>query len=1066
MLLFREPEKNASFPEIERRILQLWQDTLAFERQEELRADAKPFHFYDGPPFATGLPHYGHLLAGTLKDIVPRYWSMRGYKVDRRFGWDCHGLPVEAEIQKSLNLSGQAEIKAHGVDKFNEACRSIVLRYTGEWQKTVQRMGRWVNFEGGYRTMDPSFMESVWWVFKTCFDKGLIYEGYRVQPYSPKLATPLSNFEVNQGYKDRQDPSLTLKFVLENDPDRAALLVWTTTPWTLPSNLAVALGAEITYVKLRHEGSVYWIAEPRLSAFFDEKKIEILEKLPGSALAGRKYKPLFGYTPTLSDKQYTLLLADFVSTEDGAGAVHIAPSFGEEDFQLGAAEGLGLWDPLDPDGKFTDLVPEWKGQEAKDADKSIIAALKDRGLVFKHDTLVHSYPHCYRTGAPLLYRAMRTWFMGLDKPVTNSEGVTRTLKQWMIDSNQEITWVPSHIKDGRFGKWLDGARDWNLSRNRFWGTAIPVWKSEEGELLCVGSIEELARLSGRDRATITDLHTHFIDGIEIRTNDGKTYDPSGKVYRRTSEVLDCWFESGSMPYAQLHYPFENADGFKDLFPADFIAEGLDQTRGWFYTLTVLGAALFQKPAFKNVIVNGIILAEDGQKMSKSLRNYPDPNLVLESLGADALRMYLINSAAVKAEELRFSEAGVREVVRSVLLPLWHSVSLFSTYHNADRSKGQLSWKPGQNLTDLPLTEMDRWILGEQQVLLESVEREMGAFRLYNVVPEVIKFIDSLTNWYIRRSRRRFWKSTDDGDKVAAYATLHRVLVDFAKVLAPYLPFVAEEIYQMLAAEIDSNAPRSVHHCDMPRADESLKDPVGIRRVQLARTVVELGRALRAKHDLKVRQPLATLTVVPRSDEAAADLEAMRDVILDELNVKALVIERDEAHLVSLSARPNFKTLGKKLGPALKAVGEALKTLDQAELLKVAAGQTISVSGHELSPEDLLIDRATAGNLVVEAAPEATVALDPAITPELRRECIARELQSRIQARRKEMDLEVVDRITVVVSSDSDEIGQVLTEFGTALAEEVQANALTFAKNASDEAKIEGVGVGVVVAKAG
>lgn len=1065
MLLFREPEKNASFPEIERRILKLWQDTLAFERQEELRADAKPFHFYDGPPFATGLPHYGHLLAGTLKDIVPRYWSMRGYKVDRRFGWDCHGLPVEAEIQKSLNLSGQAEIKAHGVDKFNEACRSIVLRYTGEWQKTVQRMGRWVNFEGGYRTMDPSFMESVWWVFKTCFDKGLIYEGYRVQPYSPKLATPLSNFEVNQGYKDRQDPSLTLKFFLENDADNAALLVWTTTPWTLPSNLAVALGAEITYVKLRSEGSVYWIAEPRLAAFFDEKRIEILEKLPGSALAGRKYKPLFGYTPTLSDKQYTLLLADFVSTEDGAGAVHIAPSFGEEDFQLGASVGLGLWDPLDADGKFTDLVPEWKGQEAKDADKSIIAALKERGLVFKHDTLVHSYPHCYRTGAPLLYRAMRTWFMGLDKPVTNTDGVTKTLKQWMIDSNQEITWVPSHIKDGRFGKWLDGARDWNLSRNRFWGTAIPVWKSEEGELLCVGSIEELARLSGRDRSTITDLHTHFIDSIELRTNDGKTYDPNGKVYHRTSEVLDCWFESGSMPYAQLHYPFENADGFKDLFPADFIAEGLDQTRGWFYTLTVLGAALFQKPAFKNVIVNGIILAEDGQKMSKSLRNYPDPNLVLESLGADALRMYLINSAAVKAEELRFSETGVREVVRSVLLPLWHSVSLFSTYHNADRSKGQLSWNPGQNLTDLPLTEMDRWILGEQQVLLESVEREMGAFRLYNVVPEVIKFIDSLTNWYIRRSRRRFWKSTDDGDKVAAYATLHRVLVDFAKVLAPYLPFVAEEIYQMLAAEIDPSAPKSVHHCDMPRADESLKDPVGIRRVQLARTVVELGRALRAKHDLKVRQPLATLTVVPRSDEAAADLEAMRDVILDELNVKTLVIERDEAHLVSMSARPNFKTLGKKLGPALKAVGEALKTLDQSELLKVAAGQSITVSGHELSPEDLLIDRATAGNLVVEAAPDATVALDPVITPELRRECIARELQSRIQARRKEMDLEVTDRITVVVNSDSDEIAQVVTDYGNALAEEVQANALTFSKNASEEAKIEGLDVGVVVAKA-
>ncbi|HQF55884.1 MAG TPA: isoleucine--tRNA ligase [Fibrobacteria bacterium] len=1065
MLQFREPEKNPSFPSLEGRILKFWETTRAFERQEELRKDAPPFHFYDGPPFATGLPHYGHLLAGTLKDIVPRYWSLRGRSVDRRFGWDCHGLPVENEIQKSLNLAGQAEIKAHGVDKFNEACRSIVMRYTGEWEKTVLRMGRWVHFQGGYRTMDPSFMESVWWVFKTCFDKGLIYEGYRVQPYSPKLSTPLSNFEVNQGYKDRQDPSLTLKFFLENDPDGGALLVWTTTPWTLPSNLAVALGADIPYVKLRSEGHVYWIAEPRLAAYFDPKRIEILETKKGSELAGLRYKPLFGYTPKLSDKQYTLLLADFVSTEDGAGAVHIAPSFGEEDFQLGASEGLGLWDPLDADGRFTDLVPDWKGQEAKEADKAIIHALKEKGLVFKHETFVHSYPHCYRTGAPLLYRAMRTWFMGLDRPVTNSDGVTKTLKQWMIDSNQEITWVPGHIKDGRFGKWLDGARDWNLSRNRFWGTAIPVWKAEDGDMICVGSIEELARLSGRDAATITDLHTHFIDSIELKTNDGKTFDPSGKVYRRTSEVLDCWFESGSMPYAQLHYPFEKADGFEALFPADFIAEGLDQTRGWFYTLTVLGAALFQKPAFKNVIVNGILLAEDGQKMSKSLRNYPDPTLILEQIGADALRMYLINSAAVKAEELRFSETGVREVVRSVLLPLWNSLSLFTTYHNADRAKGQLSWDPSAPLSSLQLSELDRWILAELQDLLATIEREMEGFRLYNVVPEVVKFIDSLTNWYIRRSRRRFWKSTDDGDKVAAYATLHRVLKDFAVVLAPYMPFVAEEMWQILVAEIDPSAPRSVHHADMPKPDESLKDEVGIRRTHLARAIVELGRSLRSANDLKVRQPLATLTVVPRSDESEADILAMKDVILEELNVKALAVDREESHLVSLSARPNFKTLGKRLGPALKTVGDALKTLSQDDLRQAADGKTISVAGHELSPEDLLIDRATKGDLVVLAAPQATVALDPKITPELRRECMARELQARIQARRKDMDLSVTDRVAVVVKADSDEVAQVVAEFGAALSEEVQADSLRFEKASTDDARIEGVSVGIEVAKA-
>jgi isoleucyl-tRNA synthetase len=520
-----------------------------------------------------------------------------------------------------------------------------------------------------------------------------------------------------------------------------------------------------------------------------------------------------------------------------------------------------------------------------------------------------------------------------------------------------------------------------------------------------------------------------------------------------------------MPYAQLHYPFEKADGFDALFPADFIAEGLDQTRGWFYTLTVLGAALFQKPAFKNVIVNGILLAEDGQKMSKSLRNYPDPTIILDQIGADALRMYLIDSAAVKAEELRFSEAGVRDVVRSVLLPLWNSLSLFCTYHNADRSKGQLSWDPTAPLSSLQLSELDRWILAELQDLLGVIEREMEGFRLYNVVPEVVKFIDSLTNWYIRRSRRRFWKSTDDGDKVAAYATLHRVLKDFAAVLAPYMPFVAEEMWQILVAEVDPSAPRSVHHADMPRPDESLKDEVGIRRTHLARSIVELGRSLRSANDLKVRQPLSTLTVVPRSDEAEADVLAMKDVILEELNVKDLAIERDESHLVSLSARPNFKTLGKKLGPALKTVGEALKTLSQDDLRKASEGGAIVVAGHELSGDDLLIDRATKGDLVVLAAPEATVALDPKITPELRRECMARELQTRIQARRKDMDLSVTDRVTVVVVSESDEIAQVVSEFGATLSEEVQADALSYRKAAGDDGKVEGVPVAIEVAKA-
>ena len=1069
MRLFREPAKNATFPDIERRILKLWQQESAFERQEELRKDAPAFHFYDGPPFATGLPHYGHLLAGTLKDIVPRYWSMRGRKVDRRFGWDCHGLPVENEIQKSLKLGGSAEIKAFGIGNFNEACRGIVDRYTAEWERTVLRMGRWVHFQGGYRTMDPNFMESVWWVFKQCFDKGLIYEGYRVQPYSPKLSTPLSNFEVNQGYKDRQDPSLTVKFKLLDDPDNAAILVWTTTPWTLPSNLAVAVGAEIEYVKIRHEAEVYWIAKPRLSAYFDASKVEILETVKGSELKGRKYQPLLAYTPTLSEKQYTILTADFVSTEDGAGAVHIAPSFGEEDFQLGAAEGLGLWDPLDADGRFTDLVPEWKGIEAKEADKDIIAALKKAGSVFKHETFVHSYPHCYRTGAPLLYRAMRTWFLGLDRPLTNSVGETKTLKQWMIDSNQEITWVPSHIKDGRFGKWLDGARDWNLSRNRFWGTPIPVWKSAAGELLCVGSIEELARLSGRDAATLTDLHTHFIDSVEIRTKDGKTYDAEGTVYTRTTEVLDCWFESGSMPYAQLHYPFENAEDFASLFPADFIAEGLDQTRGWFYTLTVLGAALFQKPAFKNVIVNGILLAEDGQKMSKSLRNYPDPNVIIDQIGADALRMYLINSAAVKGEELRFSEAGVREVVRAVLLPLWNSVSLFATYHNADKSKGQLSWEPGQDLSNLQISDLDRWILAELQDLLESVEREMGAFRLYNVVPSVVSFVDNLTNWYIRRSRRRFWKSQDDGDKVAAYATLYRVLTDFAKVLAPFLPFVSEEIWQMLSAEIDPAAPRSVHHCDMPRCDESLKDPAAVARMAMARRVVELGHLQRQKEGVNLRKPLKAMELFVPSEAEALETQAVLELIRDELNIKSVTVVAKPG-LFAVKVKPNFVPLRKDFDKAtLPLKIKFISTLTANQVGSLVDGTVGEIEG--VRKEHLLIEDDSSHLGTLDTATKRSflgkgviLLTDIEMTPELVIEGLSRELQSRIQARRKELGLAVTDRVTVSVRSRALEFQEVVKAHGETLKDEIQADALVFVEGDASELVIEGDAVDLMVAK--
>jgi isoleucyl-tRNA synthetase len=1080
--MFRNPDKNQSFPDMEARLQKLWEADDSFRKSVAARSAAKTFTFNDGPPFATGLPHYGHLLAGTIKDIVPRYWTMKGFRVERRFGWDCHGLPIENLIQDKLNLKTVRDIHDFGVDRFNEACRASVLTYTAEWRKTVGRMGRWVDFDNEYKTMDPGFMESVWWVFKQCFDKGLIYQGYRIQPYSPALATSLSNFEVNQAYRDRQDPSVTLAFPLEAVPshggaalpshDSAAphggeggdesILVWTTTPWTLPSNMAIALHPDLDYTLVRFEGKKYWIAEARRPAYFPEAKAgaEVLATRKGRDFAGRRYKPLFQYMPYMTEKQYTILMADFVSADDGAGSVHIAPSFGEEDFQLGKAEGLGLFDPLDAEGKFTHLVPEWQGVGAKDADKSILQHLKAQGRVFKHETLVHSYPHCWRTDVPLLYRAQKNWFLSLEKEITSGDGVTKTLKQWMIDCNQQINWVPEHIKGGRFGKWLDGARDWNLSRNRFWGTCIPIWLADDGDMLCVGSVAELEALTGRQ---VHDLHKHIVDPLVIKTKDKRAFDPAGKEYRRTPEVLDCWFESGSMPYAQPHYPFENKDWFAGNFPADFIAEGLDQTRGWFYTLTVLGAALFQKPAFKNVIVNGIILAEDGQKMSKRLKNYPDPNDLIDRTSADAIRLFMINSAAVKAEELKFSENGVKNIVRAVLLPLWNSLSLFVTYANADAGKGQLAWRPGQDLKSE--NELDRWILSDLQQLLAKVQTEMDAYRLFNVVPAVVEFIDDLTNWYIRRSRRRFWKSENDQDKNHAYATLYKVLVEFSKVLAPFLPFLAEEMYQILVREPErdgtlvktplnapgGNVPVSVHLCDFPTLDKTLLDPLLNLKMARVRQAVNMGRSLRSQHNLKNRQPLRKIIVVVRDAQLQGQITDMEALIKDELNVKELEVSVDESTLVTYQAKANFKSLGARLGKSMKTVAEKVAKLSHEEIKSVLSGRPFALEEGALTAEDILVVRETRAGLVVEASPELTVALDTEVDHALRLEMLARESVSKIQNLRKDSGFEVTDQVMVNVKTVSALFREALDTHFTYITAEVLASSLGFSESIDAEA---------------
>ena len=714
--MFKEIPKE-SIDQRELDVLKLWQEKKYFEKSLEQRKNSKPFIFYDGPPFATGLPHYGHLLAGTIKDVIPRYKTMKGYHVPRRFGWDCHGLPVEQEIEKAFKLTGGPAIEEFGIAHFNEECSKIVQRFTSEWRNTVFRMGRWVDFDNTYKTMDLTFMESVWWVFKQLFDKGLVYEGYKVAPYSTKLGTTLSNFEASENYKEIDDPSLTVSFPLVEDPN-TLLLIWTTTPWTLPSNLAIMAGPDIDYVKIKdHEsGKDYILAQARLSANFpDAEKYTFEKTMKGKDLNGLRYQPAFPYFKDHAEKgAFRVILAPEVSTEDGTGLVHSAPAFGELDFFTCQREGIELVCPVDNNGLFTNEVPDYAGILVKDADKEIIRRLKKEGRVFKHETLRHRYPFCWRSDTPLIYKAVRSWFVAVEK-----------IKDKMIANNEQIHWTPEHIKSGRWGKWIEGARDWNISRNRYWGTPIPLWRSADGDIIAIGSIFELEK---RTKTKIKDLHRQHIDQLSFVEN--------GKEYKRITEVFDCWFESGSMPYAQNHYPFENQKLFENNFPADFIGEGIDQTRGWFYTLHVLSNALFDKPAFKNVIVNGILLAEDGAKMSKRLRNYPDPVQVIHKYGADAVRLYMLDSPAVRGDDLWFAEKGVELILRQVILPFWNAYSFFVTYARI------YNWEPKKTFSK-PDAMIDRWILSLLNRLIKEVEDGLDHYDLNKAVKPLVGFYRSV-----------------------------------------------------------------------------------------------------------------------------------------------------------------------------------------------------------------------------------------------------------------------------------------------------------------------------------
>ncbi|MBA3722945.1 MAG: isoleucine--tRNA ligase [Parachlamydiaceae bacterium] len=976
-----------SIDEREKNILNFWETNKLFEKSIANRKSAPLFNFYDGPPFATGLPHYGHLLAGTIKDVVLRYKTMKGFYAPRRFGWDCHGLPVENEIEKSLNLSGAYDIEKFGIANFNEACRNIVLRYTEEWKSTVKRMGRWVDFNQTYRTMDLPFMESVWWVFKELYNKGLVYEGLKVMPFSAKLGTPLSNFEASENYKDIDDPSLTVAFRVVNESN-TYILAWTTTPWTLISNLALMVGPEIEYVKIKDVATQrnYILAKQRLPAYYkEEKDYEVLSYFKGKELERLHYEPLLPYFADHAKQgAFRVILESSVSTEDGTGIVHSAPAFGEVDFFACQREHIEPVCPVDNNGQFTDIIPEYKGIFVKDADKDIIRRLKQEKKVIQHGTYRHRYPFCPRSDTPLIYKTLKTWFVSVE-----------VLKERLLEANNKIHWMPSHIQQGRFGKWLEGARDWAISRNRYWGTPIPLWRAEDGEIHVLGSIKELEDLT---KAKIKDLHRHFIDDM--------TFEKNGKVFKRIPEVFDCWFESGSMPYAQNHYPFENQQLFDQNFPADFIAEGLDQTRGWFYTLTVLACALFDQPAFKNVIVNGLILAEDGAKMSKRLKNYPDPVEIIHQYGADAIRLYMLNSPAVKAEDLSFSKSGVELELRQVLLPLWNAHSFFATYARI------YNWKPNGKETK-PEQSIDQWILSLLNKLIHEVELGMNDYDLSRAVEPFVAFVDQITNWYIRRSRRRFWNEKESPDRTQAFETLYHVLIELSKIAASYIPFIADSIYQNLRTE---KMPESVHLCDFPVYKASCRNEKLESEMAAVQITVSLGHGLRKEHKLKVRQPLAAAYIASGDPATLASLKEQKNLIEDELNVKEAFFTHNEEEFVSLKAKPNFRVLGKKVGKLMKSVQEAVDKFGQEQLLTLLNGKnvTIEVEGEKitLTPEDIQVERSVHEGLVAANEGAITIGLETRLNEDLLLEGLSREIVNKINTMRREADFAVTDRIKI------------------------------------------------------
>ena len=970
------PELSAkiNFPEMEENILRFWEEDKTFEKSVINRDGAAEFVFYDGPPFANGTPHYGHIMVSYVKDAVARFQTMNGKKVERRLGWDCHGLPAEMSAEKQLGVSGRKQIEAYGIEKFNNFCRTDVLKYSGIWVDMFRRIGRWVDFSHDYKTMNLPFMESVIHNFKELYDKGLVYEDYRVLPYSWAAETPLSNFEVNLGYQEKTDNAITVMFKLENGQK---ILVWTTTPWTLPSNLMLAVGKDIDYVVMNENGQDYIIAEARLGSY--KKQLENatqVRKIKGAELIGLSYEPMFPYFKHLKDKgAFKVLAGDFVSTEDGTGVVHIAPGFGQDDFEACRAydENFPIACPVDEAGKFTAEVPDYEGKQVFETNEPIMQWLKANGLLVKKEQYTHTYPFCWRTDTPLIYKAMSSWFV----KVTD-------FRDDMVKNNQQINWIPGHIKDGRFGKWLEGARDWSISRNRFWGTPIPVWKSDNPKFPRIDVFGSLTELKEKTGTEITDLHKPYIDDVV---------------------------------YPNRHYPFENKEWFDKHFPADFIVEAIDQTRGWFYTLTVLSTALHNKPAFKNCICTGLLMAEGGQKLSKRLKNYPDPNNILETIGSDALRWFLLSSPVLKGGNVAVDKEGkeIAKAARKALIPMWNAYYFFTLYANAEGIKAK----------EISTSEdvLDNYILAKLKALGDTVRREMATYEIARACSEIEDFLEILNNWYIRRSRVRFW----DGSDLSAFNTLYTVLVNVAKIAAPLMPFMCEFVYKGLTGS------ESVHLTDFPDLSAISGNERLITQMDMVRAISSVAKAIREEHKLRNRLPLRRMTV---AGDKADTLQDFADVLKDEVNVKQIELKTDINDVAGRFLYLKTPLIGKRLGAHMKDIMAKSKTNEWQQ----NSDGTLSIAGQTLFAEEYELRLVIKDGMSGQALPDntAVVILDTEIDAELEKEGIARDFVRMIQALRKSKDFDISDRIKLAYSSENATVKTAISEYADYIKEQVLA----------------------------